>query len=88
MAWLQGLISATPDQESLRQATTGLDALMWLSEVIESTDQRRGNALALSEIALPKIDVRDDTLKRFAANRLLKSFKRSSPTSTAPDRSL
>ncbi len=42
MAWLQGLISATPDQESLRQATTGLDALMWLSEVIESTDQRRG----------------------------------------------
>lgn len=75
MAWLQGLISATPDQNSLRQATAGLDGLLWLSEVIEATDKGRQNPLALSRIALPKLDVRDDTLKRFAAYRLLKSFR-------------
>ncbi|WP_201057215.1 reverse transcriptase domain-containing protein [Marichromatium gracile] len=75
MAWLQGLISATPDQDSLRQATTGLDGLLWLSEAIESADKVQRNPLALSRIALPKLDVRDDTLKRFAAYRLLKSFR-------------
>jgi hypothetical protein len=75
MASLQGLISATPDQDSLRQATAGLDGLLWLSEVIESTDKGHQNSLALSRIALPKLDVRDDTLKRFAAYRLLKSFR-------------
>lgn len=75
MAWLQGLISATPDQDSLRQATAGLDGLLWLSEVIESNEKRHENPLALSRIALPKMDVRDDTLKRFAAYRLLKSFR-------------
>ncbi len=75
MASLQGLISATPDQDSLRQATAGLDGLLWLSEVIESTDKGLPNPLALSRIALPKLDVRDDTLKRFVAFQHLKSFR-------------
>lgn len=75
MAWLQKEISATPDQHSLRQATAGLDGLLWLSEVIESSGDQTKNPLALSRIALPKMDVRDDTLKRFAANRLVKSFQ-------------
>jgi hypothetical protein len=75
MAMLQGLISATPDPVSLRQATTGLDGLLWLSEAMESAEKEQRNPLALSRIALPKLDVRDDTLKRFAAYRLLKSLR-------------
>ena len=75
MAWLQGLISATPDRDSLRQATAGLDGLLWLSEVVEGVGKAPENPLQLSRIAQPKLDVRDDTLKRFAAYRLLKSFR-------------
>ncbi|MBK5931960.1 hypothetical protein [Halochromatium salexigens] len=86
MVWLQGLISATPDQESLRHATAGLDGLLWLSEVIEGAGKPPANPLHLSRIALPKLDVRDDTLKRFAAYRLLKSFRlRQSMATDGPD---
>lgn len=42
---------------------------------MESSDKVQRNLLALSRIALPKLDVRDDTLKRFAAYRLLKTFR-------------
>ncbi|TVQ84765.1 MAG: RNA-directed DNA polymerase [Chromatiaceae bacterium] len=85
MSWLQGLISATPDQDSLRQATAALDGLLWLSEAMESAGKEPRNPLILARIALPKLDVRDDTLKRFVAYRHLASFRlRLSMASEAP----
>lgn len=70
MRGVQGQISTAPDPTTLHQATGSLDHLLWLADALNEDNHVDGNLLALSRIALPKVDVRDDTIRRFAANRL------------------
>lgn len=70
MRSVNGQISGAPDAATLLQATGSLDHLLWLADALEETNGVDENPLALARIALPSLDVRDDTLKRFAANRL------------------
>lgn len=70
MRGVQGQISTAPDPTTLHQATGSLDHLLWLADALNDDTHVDGNLLALSKIALPKVDVRDDTIRRFAANRL------------------
>ena len=70
MRGLQGQISVSPDPTTLLQATGGLDHLLWLADSIDDESSIESNDLALAKISLPKIDVRDDTIRRFSANRL------------------
>jgi hypothetical protein len=70
MRGVQGQISTAPDPTTLLQATGSLDHLLWLADALNDDAKVDGNSLELSRIALPKVDVRDDTIRRFAANRL------------------
>lgn len=70
MRSVNGQISGAPDAATLLQATGSLDHLLWLADSLEEANGVDENPLALARIALPSLDVRDDTLKRFAANRL------------------
>lgn len=70
MRGVQGQISNAPDPITLLQATGSLDHLLWLADALEEEADVDGNQLELARISLPRIDVRDDTIKRFAANRL------------------
>lgn len=70
MRGVQGQISNAPDPATLLQATGSLDHLLWLADALEEEADVDGNPLELARISLPRIDVRDDTIKRFAANRL------------------
>ncbi len=64
-------LSGTFDLETLVQATTGLDGLLWLSEQLESSNKNPPKSrLKLAAIAQPANDMRDDTVKRFVATRL------------------
>jgi len=71
MSMIQGMVSGTPDIDSLKQVIGDLDSLLQLSEQLNDFSQNSSNMLALSRIATPKIDVKSDTLKRFAAKRLV-----------------
>jgi len=75
MNMLQGVLSGTPDAESLRHATGGLDGLLGISEQLDGDEPETINPLDLSRISTPNIDVRDDTLKRFVATRMVKSLR-------------
>ena len=75
MRGVQSNISTVPDVETLQTATSSLNHLLWLSDALADTDADVGNHLALSKIAVPQLDVRDDTIKRFAANRLLRVLR-------------
>ncbi|SCY65731.1 reverse transcriptase domain-containing protein [Desulfoluna spongiiphila] len=66
---VQGQISQAPDPTTLANATGNLDHLLWLADTIEEGKDTDSN-LPLANIAKPKMDVRDDTIQRFAANRL------------------
>lgn len=70
MRSVQGQISTAPDPASLLQATGSLDHLLWLADALEEDADVDANPLELARISLPQGDVRDDTVKRFAANRL------------------
>lgn len=70
MRGVQGQISIAPDPNTLLQATGSLDHLLWLADALTESENVDANPLALARISLPKLDVRDDTIKRFAANRL------------------
>ncbi|MEW4369532.1 RNA-directed DNA polymerase [Paenibacillus kandeliae] len=76
---IQGIISGTPDVESLEQAVGGLDSLLQLSENLfedeKSKSTKMFNKLELSYISALNIDVKNDTLKRFAAARLVKALR-------------
>jgi hypothetical protein len=72
---LQGMISGTPDQESMIQVIGGLDGLLQLSNQLEIDKPIITNSLELSRITTPHLDVRDDTLKRFVATRLVRSLR-------------
>lgn len=66
----QKAISGTFDPDSLIQATGGLDGLLWLSEQLEDPRSRKTSPLQLANIAVANTDVREDTVKRFAATRI------------------
>ena len=66
---VQGQISQAPDPVTLANATGNLDHLLWLADTIEE-GKETDSTLPLANIAKPKMDVRDDTIQRFAANRL------------------
>lgn len=75
MSQLQHTLSGTPDFESIQQTITNLDGLLQLSEHLETEKQKVNNPLELSRISTLHVDVRDDTLKRFAAVRIVRSLR-------------
>jgi hypothetical protein len=75
MNMFQNVLSGTPDAESLRQAAGGLEGLLRMSNKLEDEFTGTANFLDLSKISTPHIDVRDDTLKRFVATRVVKSLR-------------
>ena len=70
MRGVQKQISQAPDPVTLANATGNLDHLLWLADTVEVKDGAGKNVLELAHIERPKTDVRDDTIQRFAANRL------------------
>lgn len=70
MELLNGELSGTFDLESLTQAAGGLDGLLSLSEHIDENPTSNTSSLALASVAAPRIDIREDTVKRFVASRL------------------
>jgi hypothetical protein len=72
---LNAEMSGTFDLESLAQAAGGLDGLLWTSEQIGDTGETKPSRLSLATIAAPNTDVRDDTVKRFVATRLVQLMR-------------
>ncbi|MEQ1933697.1 MAG: RNA-directed DNA polymerase, partial [Fimbriimonadaceae bacterium] len=72
---VQRQISVVPDVQSLQQTTQYLDHLLNLADAMETKDTTKGNKLRLSRVTNPRSDVRDDTVKRFAANRIRKVLR-------------
>lgn len=70
MEMLNAELSGTFDLESLAQAAGGLDGLLWMPDQIDVTEMPKPSRLSLATVAVPKTDVRDDTVKRFVATRL------------------
>lgn len=75
MTLFQGVLSGTPDIDSLQQMAGGLDGLLQISEQLLIDQTNKKNSLELSRISSPNIDVRDDTLKRFVATRMASSLR-------------
>lgn len=75
MQMLQGALSGTPDIESLRQIVGGLDSFLQLSEQLNDSTTKKYNNLALSKITALNVDVNSDTLKRFAAKRIVDALR-------------
>ncbi|MEC0093209.1 reverse transcriptase domain-containing protein [Paenibacillus macquariensis] len=75
MSLFQGVLSGTPDIDSLQQMAGGLDGLLQTSEQLINELSEKTNWLDLSRISTPNIDVRDDTLKRFVATRIVSSLR-------------
>jgi hypothetical protein len=72
---LQHRISGTPDLDSIHQIIGELVSLLRVSDVFIDQRKQKGNFLELSRISVPHLDVRDDTLKRFSATRLVKTLR-------------
>ena len=70
MRGVQKQISQAPDPITLANATGNIDHLLWLADTIDGEMNTGISPLELAHIAKPKTDVRDDTIQRFAANRL------------------
>jgi len=88
MKTLQQQLSGPFDLDSLRQAEAGLNGLLSLAELglIEDVKPAQG-ILRLATVASLKHEVRDDTLTRFSAYRLLRSLRqRRSMTDLADSR--
>lgn len=77
MQVLQHDLSGPFDMATLQQVATGLDGLLALAELDaeEDDEQRPSGPLRLASVTRPKLDVRDDTLTRFAAYRLTKTLR-------------
>ncbi|MFB5760927.1 reverse transcriptase domain-containing protein [Paenibacillus medicaginis] len=75
MQMIQGTISGTPNVDSLRQIVGELDGLLQISEQLSDTSSNVVNELSLSKIAALNVDVNSDTLKRFAAKRLVDALR-------------
>lgn len=73
MNMIQGKVSKTFDLETLEQVSGELDGLLRLSEqLFEERKDNNSSQLQLAFISNPNIDVKNDTLKRFAATRIVK----------------
>lgn len=70
-------LSGTFDLDGLVETAGGLDGLLWLSEQLEAEDDSVSENLRhrLAKISLPASDVRDDTVKRFVASRIVKALR-------------
>lgn len=75
MEMLNAELSGTFDLDSLAQAAGGLDGLLWMSEQLEAVDEPSPSRLSLAAVALPNTDVRDDTVKRFVATRMVQLMR-------------
>ncbi|QMT20931.1 reverse transcriptase [Bacillus velezensis] len=75
MNTIQHGISGTPDADSLQQIIGELFGLLRMSDALEGEGIKKGNELELSRIYLPHMDIRDETLKRFSATRLVKTLR-------------
>lgn len=76
MNQIQQSISGTPDMETIQKMLGSLDGLFQLTEYLETDEQKRTqNPLELSRVSATHVDVRDDTLKRFAATRVVRSLR-------------
>lgn len=72
---IQGRLSGVPDADTLKQLVGELTGLLKISETLEEKEEEQGNKLKLSKIAMPYREIRDDTLKRFSATRLVKALR-------------
>lgn len=78
MKTLQQQLSGPFDLDSLRQTEAGLHGLLSLAElglIDESASPQPYDALRLASVAKTKLEVRDDTLTRFSAYRLVRSLR-------------
>jgi hypothetical protein len=78
MKLLQHQLSGPFDVATLQQAEAGLNGLLALAELGAATTSsvsNLGSAPLLASVARPKLEVRDDTLTRFSAFRLMKSLR-------------
>jgi len=75
MRMLQQSLSGPFDLESLQQTSAGLNGLLALAELSRETAASANAWSPLSQIERPKLQVKDDTLTRFAAFRLVKSLR-------------
>lgn len=77
MRQVQQQLSGPFDLSSLRDLETALNGLLSMAEVEGATSKTRKprGVPALALVTKPPMDVRDDTLTRFAAFRLCKSLK-------------
>ena len=77
MRQVQQQLSGPFDLSSLEDLETALNGLLSMAEMGGATNKTRksGDVPALAFITKPPMDVRDDTLTRFAAFRLCKSLK-------------
>ncbi|MEO5378987.1 MAG: reverse transcriptase domain-containing protein [Magnetococcus sp. DMHC-6] len=77
MAWIQKNMSGPADMDTLRESTFSLDALLTEADYFDCcTDPTEQVTHPLAKITHQKSDVRDDTLKRFAALRLKNTLRR------------
>lgn len=75
MAVLNAELSGTFDLESLVQAAGGLDGLLSISDEIDEAEAPKPSRLSLATVSVPAADVRDDTVKRFVATRLVQVLR-------------
>lgn len=78
MTLFQGILSGTPDIDSLEEVSGGLDGLLNLSNQLKVESEENPkfvNKLKLAYLASPNVDVRDDTIKRFVATRIVKTLR-------------
>lgn len=77
MRHVQHQLSGPFDMSSLEDLETALNGLLSMAEsdATSSVPGRRGPVPALALVAKPPMDVRDDTLTRFAAFRLCKALR-------------
>ncbi len=70
-------LSGTFDLDGLVETAGGLEGLLWLSEQLETEEGSDINKYKhpLEKISLPARDVRDDTVKRFVATRVVKVLR-------------
>lgn len=78
MKALQQQISGPFDIDSLKQTEAGLNGLLSLAELAlieDSSSAQVADSLRLASVATLKLEVRDDTLTRFSAYRLVRSLR-------------
>lgn len=76
MQAIQQAASGPQDAQSLDEMLGSLEGLLSLAEQIQDQgSQFNGCTIPLSKIDRPQMDVREDTILRFAANRISRAFR-------------